>query len=174
MKALPEHDAAGPGAEGAAFDRASISLGAMERQAGFILRIAQLAAFERFFDLLGPSAVKISEITVLIAIAENPGIRQGEIADVLKIKWPNMTKLVRMLESRGLVERHIPQHDRRSVVLRLTAAGRKAIDESGDAMMRADRAALSMLDDDEHAQLMALSRKVAGWPQARSGRNDEE
>ena len=154
-------------------DKAAISLGGMEEQAGFILRIAQLAAFERFFALLGPSAVKISEITVLIAIAENPGIRQGEIADVRKIKWPNMTKLVRGLEARGLVERHIPQNDRRSVVLRITEAGREAIDESSEMMARADRAALSMLNDEEHAQLMALSRKIAGWP-AEAARKVEE
>jgi hypothetical protein len=33
-------------------------------------------------------------------------------------------------------------------------------------MYRSDRAALSMLDDEEHAQLIALSRKIAGWPAA--------
>ena len=146
--------------------KAAISLGGMESQAGFILRIAQLTAFERFFELLGPSAVRISEVTVLIAIHENPGIRQGEIADVLKIKWPNMTKLVRALEQRGLVERHVPQNDRRSVMLQLTDAGREAIGSSSAQMFAADRAALSMLDDDEHTQLMALSRKIAGWPPA--------
>lgn len=164
MTALPRSV---PGSEPEAAGKAAISLGGMETQAGFILRIAQLAAFERFFDLLGPSAVKISEITVLIAIHENPGIRQGEVADVLKIKWPNMTKLVRAMESRGLVERHIPQHDRRSVVLRLTDAGRAAIVESEGAMHRADREALSMLDEAEHAQLMVLARKIAGWPALR-------
>jgi DNA-binding MarR family transcriptional regulator len=147
-------------------DKAAISLGSMEANAGFILRIAQLTAFERFFELLGPSALRISEVTVLIAIKENPGIRQGEVADVLKIKWPNMTKLVRAMESRGLVERHIPQHDRRSVELRLTGAGRAAIAEPEGAMLRADREALSMLTEAEHEQLMVLSRKIAGWPAA--------
>lgn len=147
-------------------DKSAISLGDMEMQAGFVLRIAQLTAFERFFALLGPRAVKISEVTVLTAIDENPGIRQGEIADVLKIKWPNMTKLVRALESRGLVQRHIPPSDRRSVVLRVTDAGRRALAEARPALFHADRQALSMLDDAEHAQLLALSRKIAGWPPA--------
>jgi DNA-binding MarR family transcriptional regulator len=147
-----------------AIEKAEVSLGRMEQQAGLILRIAQLTVFERLFALLGPSAVKISEVTVLVAIDQNPGIRQGEIADVLKIKWPNMTKLVRALERRGLVARSVPPHDRRSVVLMLTADGRKAMDEFVDALSRADREALSMLDEAEHAQLMALSRKIAGWP----------
>jgi DNA-binding MarR family transcriptional regulator len=169
MSALPV-----PEPEKDAADKASISLGGMETQAGFVLRIAQLTAFERFFALLGPSAVKISEITVLVAIDRNPGIRQGEVADVLKIKWPNMTKLVRALEGRGLVERHIPQHDRRSVVLRVTPKGRAAIAESEGLMMRADREALSMLDDAEHDQLVALTRKVAGWPPAHAKTTEAE
>ena len=144
--------------------KTAVSLGELEHSAAFVMRIAQLTAFERFFAVLGKSDVKISEFTVLIAVAENPGIRQGVIADVLKIKWSNMTKLVRGLEEQGLVERHIPPDNRRSVVLRVTEKGRQAIEQSAAAMYRSDRMALSMLDDDEHAQLVALSRKIAGWP----------
>ncbi|MGB3442497.1 MAG: MarR family transcriptional regulator, partial [Actinophytocola sp.] len=111
--------------------------------------------------------IRISELTVLLALSENPGIRQGVLADVLKIKWSNMTKLVRALEERGLIARHIPHDDRRSVVLSVTEAGRQQIDASADKMYRSDRAALSMLDDEEHAQLLTLSRKIAGWPEAK-------
>jgi len=146
--------------------KAEVSLGELENSAGFVLRIAQLTAFERFFAVFGDGELKISEFTVLLAVAENPGIRQGVLADVLKIKWSNMTKLVRALEERGLVERQIPRDDRRSVVLSVTDEGRREIDASADRMYRSDRLALSMLNDEEHAQLLALSRKIAGWPAA--------
>jgi hypothetical protein len=33
-----------------------------------------------------------------------------------------------------------------------------------EKMYRSDRLALAMLDDEEHAQLLKLSRKIAGWP----------
>lgn len=144
--------------------KAGVSLGELERSAGFVLRIAQLAAFDRFFDVFGESELKISEFTVLLAVAENPGVRQGVLADVLKIKWSNMTKLVRALEDRGLVSRHIPRNDRRAVILSVTEAGKRQIEANGEKMYRSDREALSMLSDDEHAQLLALSRKIAGWP----------
>ncbi len=145
-------------------DAGGVRLGELERSAGLMLRIAQLTAFDRFFALFGESEVKISEFTVLMAVAENPGIRQGVLADVLKIKWSNMTKLVRMLEERGLVVRQVPRQDRRAVVLSLTPEGRRQIEISGDKMYRLDREALSMLSDAEHAQLIALTRKIAGWP----------
>jgi len=156
-----------PADEAPAESKTGVSLGELEYSAGFIMRIAQLTAFERFFEVLGTSAMRVSEFTVLTAVAENPGIRQGVIADVLKIKWSNMTKLVRGLEERGLVERHIPPDNRRSVVLRVTEKGRQAIEASADAMYRSDRMALSMLDDEEHAQFVALARKIAGWPATR-------
>jgi DNA-binding MarR family transcriptional regulator len=159
MSALSEFDT-----DDSSEGKAAVSLGELEHSAGFVMRIAQLTAFERFFAVLGTSNVKISAFTVLVAITENPGIRQGVIADVLKIKWSNMTKLVRGLEERGLVERHIPPDNRRSVVLRVTEKGRQQIEHSAEAMYRSDRMALSMLNDEEHAQLIALSRKIAGWP----------
>ena len=74
--------------------KAAVSLGELEKSGGFVLRIAQLSAFERFFTVFGESEIRISEFTVLLALSENPGIRQGVLADVLKIKWSNMTKLV--------------------------------------------------------------------------------
>jgi len=147
--------------------KADISLGALEKSGGFVLRIAQLSAFERFFAVFGESEIRISEFTVLLALSENPGIRQGVLADVLKIKWSNMTKLVRALEERGLIARHIPHNDRRSVVLSVTDAGRSQIEAWAEKMYRFDREALSMLDDEEHAELIRLSRKIAGWPEVR-------
>ncbi len=142
----------------------AVLLGALDQSAGFVMRIAQLTFFEHFFAVFGESDIKISEFTVLLAVSENPGIRQGVLADVLKIKWPNMTKLVRSLEDRGVIERRIPANDRRSVHLSVTDKGRRQIAASQDKIYRCDRLALAMLDDDEHALLLKLTRKVAGWP----------
>lgn len=153
---LSEQTAAGEGGRDA-------TLAELEQIAGFALRIAQLTAFEQLFSLATPGGSRLSEQTVLFAISRNPGIRQGVLADLLKIKWPNMTKLVRSLEEEGLVERHIPRNDRRAVELRLTEDGAQACASFADDMRRRDRQALSMLDDGEYAQLLTLCRKIAGW-----------
>lgn len=144
--------------------KSGLSFGGLEQSAGFVLRIAQLTAFERFFKVFPADHIKISEFTVLLAIAENPGVRQGVLADVLKIKWSNMTKLVRALEEKEWIGRHIPPHDRRSVELHVTDKGRREIDAVTADMYASDRRALAMLDDAEHRQLLVLLRKVAGWP----------
>ena len=146
-------------------EAAGISLGALASTAGLMLRIAQLTSFDNFFALYPDGAIRISEFTVLMAVSENPGIRQGVLADILKIKWSNMTMLVRTLEDQGLIARHVPRTDRRAVVLTVTEEGKRQIAASQDMIYRLDREALSMLTDDEHAQLIALARKIAGWPE---------
>ncbi|POF30904.1 MarR family winged helix-turn-helix transcriptional regulator [Roseibium marinum] len=141
-----------------------LNFGSQEQAAGFVLRIAQLAAFERFFALFPAHDIKISEYSVLVGIALNPGVRQGVLADFLKIKWSNMTKLVRTLEDRTLIGRRVPKNDRRSVELYVTEEGHKLIDSVSQDMETSDRKAFQMLSDDEHTQLLVLLRKVAGWP----------
>ena len=144
----------------------SLRFGQQEQAAGFVLRIAQLTAFERFFAQFPVRDIRISEYSVLVGIAENPGVRQGVLADFLKIKWSNMTKVVRELEKRGLIGRRIPPNDRRSVELYVTEKGHRLIEDVAPMMRAADRKAVSMLSDEEHVQLLTLLRKVAGWPQA--------
>ena len=142
---------------------AGLTFGELEHSIGFVLRIAQLTAFERFFALMPMSEIKISEFTVLLAIQMNPGVRQGVLADVLKIKWSNMTKLVKALEAHDWIGRRIPPDDRRSVELFVTEKGQAQIDAAASDMYESDRAALSMLDEDEREVFLRLLRKVAGW-----------
>lgn len=152
------------GDEAQADAKAGLSFGPFEDSIGFLLRIAQLTVFERTFAELQRNDLRIGELTLLLAIRENPSVRQGVIADVLKIKWSNMTKLVRSLEERGLLERVVPPHDRRAIELRITGAGRTLIEGFMPLMRRADERALSMLNGEERHQFLALLRKVCGWP----------
>ncbi|UUP16686.1 MarR family winged helix-turn-helix transcriptional regulator [Nitratireductor thuwali] len=145
-------------------DPAAIDLGDLERSASFLLRIAQLAAYEAIFAIAPNMPLKLSEQTLLQVIEDNPDARQGAIADVLHIKWSHMTKFVRSMEMRGLVERYVPPNDRRSVLLRLTEEGRAQLREIRPRMRKLDAEAMSMLTAQEHRQLVGLLRKVAGRP----------
>jgi len=152
--------------------RAGLQFGPLENSAGFVLRIAQLTAFERIFSIMPPETIKMSEFTILLAVAENPGVRQGVLADVLKIKWPNMTKLVRELEERGLLTRRVPPNDRRSVELHITKPGQAEVDKASALFSRLDRTTFDVLDDDEHAQFLYLLRKMLGWAPPENGRRE--
>ena len=53
------------------------------------------------------------------------GLRMGELSERILTTNGNVTWLVAALEREGLVRRRIATHDRRAVVVRLTAAGRR-------------------------------------------------
>lgn len=139
-----------------------VGFGTFEGATGFMLRIAQQVSLERFYSRLSGLPATVGEFTILMTIGENPGIRQGALADVLRIKWPNMTKLIRGLDERDMLRRIVPPQDRRAVELHLTAKGEHLVAEARADVLAADRDALGMLGDDEYRQLLRLLRRVAG------------
>lgn len=138
-----------------------IELGEIEEALGFLLRMAQLKAFDIFFRVSGPG-LKPGELTVLWAIAANPGLRQGSIARRLRIKPAHMTKLVRKMVEDGLVARQVPPDDRRSVRLSLTRAGQAVYARSRTEMRSIHRAERAAFAEHEYLELVALLRKFTG------------
>ena len=91
---------------------------------GYRLRRAQLKVFQRFLAVFDELNLRPAEYSVLVLIADNPGRKQTEIAEVLGIKRANFVALVHEMEERGLVERRPAADDRRANALHLTKAGK--------------------------------------------------
>lgn len=140
---------------------AGLDIGDLTQSLGFLLRISQLKAYEAFFDDLGASGMKPGEYSILAVIARNPGVRQGLLAQSLRIKRAHMTKIIRSFEDRGLIVRHIPDDDRRSVELTLTEAGRDHCDRHRAASLAHEARRPAELTAQELATLKALLRRYA-------------
>lgn len=91
---------------------------------GYRLRRAQLKVFQRFLTVFETLNLRPAEYSVLVLIADNPGRKQTEIAEVLGIKRANFVALVHEIEERGLVERRPAATDKRANALHLTRAGK--------------------------------------------------
>jgi DNA-binding MarR family transcriptional regulator len=136
-----------------------VRLGAMADSLGFLLRLAQLSAFRDFFEVFEGTAVRPGEITVLMLIGENPGIRQGVLARALMIKRAHMTKMVRAMEEAGLVTRTVPEDDRRSMELRLSEKGRARVAALEGRFLDHEARVVPGLSEAEAAELKRLLRK---------------
>lgn len=147
-------------------DNDTVNLGEITTSLGFLLRMAQLRAFDFFFDTLGAHEIRPGEFTVLWVIGLNPGSRQGTIARRLNIKPAHMTKLVSRLVAAGWVTRTIPVNDRRSVRLALTAEGEAFVAHYRERFLQAHLAERSNLSADEAETLIALLRRYAGLEDA--------
>lgn len=103
------------------------------------LREADLSRIE--FDLLGALRRSGRDLT------------PGELARETFSSGAAVTKRLRQMIERGLVERHSDDRDRRVAHVRLTEAGQHVVDTVLPAQVEFERAALAGLDADQRSDL---------------------
>ncbi len=90
---------------------------------GYHVRRLSFVVMSDLSESLAPLGLKPADASVLMAIADVPGIIQSDLGRALGILRANMTPLIAALMARGLVERE--PVDGRSQALRLSDAGRR-------------------------------------------------
>ncbi|MEC9344279.1 MAG: MarR family winged helix-turn-helix transcriptional regulator [Pseudomonadota bacterium] len=139
-----------------------VRLGVLSDSLGFMLRLAQLRAFDDYFKSFLDLGHSPGTVSVLAIIAATPGIRQGVLARRLRIKPANMTKTVRVLEAENLVERHVPEDDRRALELHLSAHGRAVVEQFNTRSLCHEMNSYAPLEPGERQELMRLLNKYVG------------
>jgi DNA-binding MarR family transcriptional regulator len=111
------------------------------------------------------SGITPTRLAALAALTRYPeGVRQGDLAELMNISAPSMTRLVEILEEAGWVERRRDPHDQRCLLLVLSPEGRKTIDTVRDEAATQLSSELADLTADERAALAAavpVLRKLA-------------
>jgi MarR family transcriptional regulator, organic hydroperoxide resistance regulator len=74
--------------------------------------------------LLAEHGLHVGQEMVLVELWQDDGLRGGDLAARLGVEPPTITKMLRRLESCGLVERRADQEDARSLRVYLTGRGR--------------------------------------------------
>ena len=157
MSELRTPAAANPEAPDA--DLPGVSLGGLDAQIGFVLRLAQVAVFKDLIEALRPFGLRPTDFSVLLVIEATPGLKQQAVGEALSIQRPNLVTIIDQLEGRGLVERGAAPGDRRSYALTLTRDGVTLLAQAKAAhAQHADRVTAALDGLDKHVVLQALSR----------------
>jgi len=127
---------------------------------GYSCRRAHTQIFGHAAACLAAHDLPPGWFTVLILLARNPGLSSRRLCQALGVKPPNFVALLVEFEARGLIERRMHLHDRRTHGLHLTPAGRKLSKRVREEIISAEREATSMLNDDERKTLLSLLRRV--------------
>jgi DNA-binding MarR family transcriptional regulator len=102
---------------------------------------------------------------VLGYLAQEPGAKQRDIAEVTRTSAASVSSLIQGLERRGLVERRTEPGDERSKRVYATPAGAELIGGFNAAMADIEQTILAPLDDADRAALQSLLQKItAGLP----------
>jgi DNA-binding MarR family transcriptional regulator len=92
-----------------------------------VSRLARRLRVERLG--LGGTETVLSDIQLaaLAALERHDSMTPGELAEHEKVQPPSMTRVIAVLEERGLVRREPHPTDRRQVMLSVTADGRELV-----------------------------------------------
>jgi DNA-binding MarR family transcriptional regulator len=126
----------------------------------FLVRLAQLRAFDEFHRNFAGLGVTPAGFSVLALIAANPNIRPGAIAEELRVKPSNVAALVNGLVAAGFVRRTADESELRANCLRLTPEGANAWGEMYRTHLATDERFAAALSAAERETLLALLRKL--------------
>lgn len=144
-----------------AANRSEINYGRLHDDLGYVLRRAQLAVFQKFFETFAAFDIRPAQYSVLIVIEMNAGISQAQAADALGIKKPNFVTMIDGLEARGLARRVPAENDRRFHGLYLTDEGRALMAKLHKTAAVQEREIVERLGATEYRQLREQLRAVA-------------
>jgi len=149
----------------AARKKSAIDYGMLPDLVGYHLRMAQIALFRDFSQGLGAEDVTPGLFGVLVIIEANPDLKQSELARATQLDRSTVVTVIDNLERRGLVERRVALHDRRSNAIRLTAAGTTLLRKLKRQVSLHEKRLLENFSEAERTSFIALLQKV--FPQHR-------
>jgi DNA-binding MarR family transcriptional regulator len=107
----------------------TIDMRYLEGTVGYTIRRAQMAVFQSIYGCFSDQAVTLVQFSVLAVAADNPGVTQSELAEVLAVERPRMVPILNRLEALGLAQRLVSETDKRNRRIVLTPQGKTLLIE---------------------------------------------
>jgi DNA-binding MarR family transcriptional regulator len=132
----------------------------LERQIGLWLRVVVQRHAENFYKCVG-SGLTQGQYAVLARLNVGGKCSQNLLGRFIGLDAASIVGVVRRLEGRGLVSIAKSEHDRRLLLIDLTAAGRSLFCRTAEFGFQANEMTLAPLNQDERQQLIGLLKRIA-------------
>jgi DNA-binding MarR family transcriptional regulator len=119
----------------------------------YLIKQVELAVRAELDDLTRPAGLTALQYTALTVLERHPDIAAAHLARHSFVTGQTMADMVTALLSRGLIERHRDPTDRRRLVIALTPAGRRLLDQLRPQVAALQERMLSLHSDKEAAEL---------------------
>ncbi len=136
-------------------------MGGLDDIIGFVIRRAQVAAFEDFRICAGDIDLTPVQFAVLRLVDANPGINQTTLARALGAEAPRLVIIIDALERLGFLTRLTSTDDRRSRVIFLTPDGQAMHRRISERVEVQNRHMIERLEGEDPAALLRMLRKLA-------------
>ena len=106
----------------------------LQEHLGYVMKRVYSQIHSDAMRVLEPLGLRVSTYSALAVIADNPGLRQSQIAEELSIERSNAVLIIDALEEPGWITRNRVPTDRRSYALEATLAGRQVLERATEAL----------------------------------------
>ncbi|MDR2985518.1 MAG: MarR family winged helix-turn-helix transcriptional regulator [Nocardiopsaceae bacterium] len=113
--------------------------------------------------LLAAAGITTAQLGALLALTDQPGITQQQLAQVLQQRESGITALVRRLSDAGFIAKRRHPSEHRAVVLELTDQGRGALAAARPEIDRFNAELRALLGDDGFTGTAAALHRLAHW-----------
>jgi DNA-binding MarR family transcriptional regulator len=122
---------------------------------GKLMQLCYRSSSPELFRRLGELDLNLTQVKTLHLLTDSADVNVKEVAGLLNMSLPAMSRSLDGLVQRGYVERLESDKDRRARLVRLLPAGRALLEEIEQARVSALEDLMATLSDDERAGLHA-------------------
>ena len=127
---------------------------------GFLLRRAHQISAAVFEDECRSVGLTPAQFGVLSVLHARPGLDQSTLARALGFDKVTVLRVLRGLETRGLIERVPAPTSRRNLSISLSAAGLSLLTQAQEPAERAYRRLMAPLNKEQQTQLLDLLQRL--------------
>ena len=110
-----------------------------------LLRRTQQFAYDQFAQAVGDSGLTPRQFVVLVAVGDAEGLSQTDLVNRTGIDRSTLADMVARMIDRGLLTRKRTKEDARANSVRLSAAGRRALNAAEPGAQAAEAALLALI-----------------------------
>jgi DNA-binding MarR family transcriptional regulator len=132
----------------------------MQPYPGLLIAAARRAIKQAVLARISGRQLTAQQFWLLVAVDENPGISQAEIAARVRADPPAVSRALAALAERGVVRSTPDPDDRRRTCVHLTPAGKRVARELAPLAREIREAIVAGMSPDEIAALTAALQRV--------------
>jgi len=131
------------------------------------LRLVNRVISSVYDEALRPLDLKVSQMNILVVTAKLGLARPAEVCDLLQIEVSTLSRNVERMRARGWLETVADADDARAQPFRITATGRKLLEQAMPLWKQAQKSATDLLGPEAVA---TLAKVAGGLRRSKKGR----
>jgi DNA-binding MarR family transcriptional regulator len=132
----------------------------LERSPSQLLHRAQQMALDIYAQEFGAGAITQRQFALLAAVADNEGANQSDLVRITGIDRSTLADMAVRMIAKGLLARERSETDARANAVKLTAQGKRVLEDARPKMAKADQRLLRLMAAGKGQSLVGLLREL--------------